>query len=85
MTSASSKRMIVQEGSILLRGRCIVTRRRRFDFKRRNAHGLPGFKAGFRLRPLAVHPHLAFANDALDVAERQARKSRLEKAVDAHA
>ncbi len=74
-----------QERAILLRGRCIVARRRRFDFQRRNAHGLPGFEASLRLRTLAVHPHLAFANDALDVAERQARKSRLEKAVDAHA
>ena len=74
-----------QKGAILLRGRRIVARRRRFNFQRRNAHGLPGFEASLRLRALAIHPHLAFANDALDVAERQARKSRLEKAIDAHA
>jgi hypothetical protein len=34
---------------------------------------------------LAVQAHLAFAHDALDVAERQAWKPRLEEAVDAHA
>ena len=74
-----------QERAILLRGRRIVARRRRFNLQRGNAHGLPGLEANFGLRPLAIHSHLAFANDALDVAERQAREARLEKAIDAHA
>src|ERR1019366_39993 len=73
------------EGAVLLRLRRIVARFRRLELKRRNAHRLPGFEAELGLRALAVHPHLAFANDALDMAERQARKPPLEKAIDAHA
>src|ERR1019366_608872 len=68
-----------------LRLRRIVARFRRLELKRRNAHRLPGFEAVLGLRALAVHPHLAFANDALDMTERQARKPPLEKAIDAHA
>jgi len=53
--------------------------------QRRNAHGLPGLEAILRLGALAVDPHLAFADDALDVGEAQPRKPRLEKPVDPHA
>ena len=50
--------------------------------------GTPVLAAGkprLRLAALAVHAHLAFADDALDMAEREAGKARLEEAVDAHA
>ena len=40
---------------------------------------------GLGLGALAVHPHLAFSDDALDMTERQAGKARFEEAVDAHA
>src|SRR5262249_53714504 len=33
----------------------------------------------------AVHPHLAFANDALNVTKRQSGKPRLEKTIEPHA
>jgi hypothetical protein len=77
--------MMMKAARSLLRLRGVVARFRRLELERRNAHGLPGFKAVLRLGALAVHPHLALADDALDVAERQARKARLEKAIDAHA
>ena len=44
----------------------------------------PASSRAFGCAALAVHAHLAFADDALDVAERQAGKPRLEEAVDAH-
>ena len=55
------------------------------SLQRRNAHRLAGLQPVLGLRALAVHPHLAFADDALDVGERRARKPRLEETVDAHA
>ena len=45
----------------------------------------PPRSRSFGCGALAVHPHLAFADDALDVAERQAGKPRLEETVDPHA
>src|SRR3974377_517471 len=74
----------LEEGAVLLRLRRVFTRFRRRRVERRNAHRLPCFQTRFRLRALAVHAHFAFADDALDVAERQARKVRLEESVDAH-
>jgi hypothetical protein len=37
------------------------------------------------LRAFAIHTHLAFADDALDMTERKTRKAHVEEAVDAHA
>ena len=54
------------------------------ELERRDAHGLASLQPRLRLRALAVHAHFAFADDALDVAEGQAGKARLEEAVDAH-
>ena len=59
------------------------------------ARGASSFSGGMRtlcpssqpvlaVGALAVDAQLAFANDALDVGERQAGKARLQKAVDAH-
>ena len=79
------KRDRLDEGAVLLRLRRVVARRRRFELERRDAQLLPGLEAILRLRALAVDPHLALADDALDVAERQAGKPRLEEAIDAHA
>ena len=73
------------KGAVLLRLRGVIARRRRRQRERRHTHALPGFEPRLRLGALAVQAHLAFAHDALDVAERQARKPRLEEAVDAHA
>ena len=73
------------EGAVLLRLRRVVARWRRVQLERRNAHGLAAFEPRLRLGALAVHAHLALADDALDMAERQAGIARLEKAVDAHA
>ena len=75
----------LDEGAVLLRLRRVVARFRRVELERRNAHRLAGFQPALRLGALAVHPHLALADDALDMAERQAGKARLEEAVDAHA
>src|SRR5262249_54416046 len=55
------------------------------ELERRNAHGLSGGEAVLRLRALAVHPQLAFANDALGVREREAPEARLEKPINGHA
>ena len=68
--------------SASLRG---VARLRRIELERRDAHRLPGLQPVLRLGALAVHPQLAFADDALDMGERQPRKAGLEEAVDAHA
>jgi len=65
--------------------RRVIPRRRCVYLQRRNANRLTCFKARLRLCSLAVHPHLAFADDALDVAERKTGKSRLKKTIDAHA
>ena len=45
----------------------------------------PALEPVLRVGALAVHAHLAFADDALDVAERQPGKPRLEEAVEPHA
>src|SRR5579871_2974593 len=66
----------------------LVARRprlRRVQPQRRNPYRLAGLKPVLRLGPLAVDPHLAFADDALDVGVTETRKPRLEKPVDAHA
>jgi len=53
--------------------------------ERRNSYRLPGLQSILRLRALAVHPQLAFADDALDMGEREPGESCLEKAVHPHA
>ena len=73
-----------EEDAVLLRLRGVVARRGRRELERRDAHGLPPFQPRLRLRALAVHAHFAFADDALDMAEGQTGKARLEEAVDAH-
>ncbi len=73
-----------EEGAVLLRRRRVVARGRRVQLERRYAHGLSRFQPRLRLRALAVHAHLAFADDALDMAEREPGKARLEEAVYAH-
>ncbi len=75
----------LDEGAVLLRLRRVVARLGGFELERRDAHRLPRLEAILRLRALAVHPHLALADDALDMAERQAGKARFEEAIDAHA
>ena len=62
-----------------------LARFRRIEPQRRNAHGLSGFQSVLRLGALAVDAHLAFSDDALDVGKAQARKPRLEEAIDPHA
>ena len=57
---------------------------RRIELERRNANALPLLDPVLAVGALAVDAQLAFANDALDVGERQARKARLEETVDAH-
>src|SRR5437879_6090816 len=54
------------------------------EFQRRNANALPLFQPVLAVGALAIDAQLAFADDALDVRERQAGKARLEKAIDAH-
>src|SRR5262249_60239598 len=51
----------------------------------RDAPRLPGLQPVLAVDAAAVHPQLAFADDALDVREAQAGKARLEEAVDPHA
>jgi hypothetical protein len=53
----------------LLRLRRVIARSRRIHLQRRYSHRLPGFQPLLRLGALAVHPHLAFADNALDMAE----------------
>src|SRR6185437_12134618 len=60
----------LDERAVFLSLRRIVPRRRCVYFQRRNANRLTCFKARLRLRSLAVHPYLAFADDALDMTER---------------
>ena len=57
---------------------------RRIELQRRNANALPLLDPVLAVGTLAVDAQLAFANDALDVGERQAGKTRLEETVDAH-
>src|SRR5947207_2780780 len=54
------------------------------ELQRRNADLLAGFEPVLRVGAFAVHPHLAFANDALDVAEREPGKARLEEPIEPH-
>ena len=75
----------LDEGAVLLVAGGVVARLRRLDLERRDADRLALLQPVLGLRALAVHPHLAFADDALDVAERQARIARLEEAVEPHA
>ena len=56
----------------------------RIELQRRNADALPLLQPVLAVGALAVDAQLAFADDALDMGERQAGKARLEKAVDAH-
>ena len=53
--------------------------------QRRDAHRLPGAQAILAVDALTVDAQLAFADDALDVGERETRKLRLQEPVDPHA
>src|SRR5436190_17420139 len=75
----------LDEGAILLAAGRVIARLRRLDLQRWDADRLPLKQPVLGLGALAVHPHLAFADDALDVAERQARKARLKETVEPHA
>ncbi len=74
----------LDEGAVLLVFGGVLVRLWRVELQRRKTHGLPGLQPQLRLRALAVHAHLAFADDALDMAEGQARKPPFEKTVDTH-
>ena len=54
------------------------------SLQRRNPHALALLQPVLAIGALAVDAQLAFADDALDVGERQAGKARLEKAIDPH-
>src|SRR4029453_10831103 len=56
----------------------------RIEFQRRNPDTLPFLQPVLAVGALAVHAQFAFADDALDVGERQSGKARLKKAVDPH-
>ena len=75
----------LEEGAILLVLRRVGAGLRRIELERRNADRLAALEPVLGLRALAVHAHLAFADDALDVGERQPREPRLEEAVEPHA
>jgi hypothetical protein len=60
-------------------------RLRLIEAQRRDAHGLTRLQPVLRLRALAADPHLAFADDALNVGEAQARKARFQKTIHTHA
>ena len=75
----------LDEGAVLLVVGGVLAQLRCVELERRNTHHLPGFQPVLRLRALAVHAHLAFADDALNVGERQPREPRLEEAVEPHA
>jgi hypothetical protein len=57
----------LDEGAVLLVLGGVVARLRRVELERRDAHRLPRLQPVLGLRALAVHAHLAFADDALDV------------------
>src|SRR5262249_36253010 len=61
-----------------------VSRFRRIEPERRDAHRLACLQPILAVDPLAVDAQLAFADHALDVGERQRRKPRFQKAVDPH-
>ena len=85
-TSASSCSVIdLMKARFFWSSVAFVARLRRIELERRDAHRLPGLQPVLGLRALAVHAHLAFADDALDVGERQPREPRLEEAVEPHA
>ena len=56
----------------------------RIQLERRNADALALFDPVLAVGALAVDAQLAFADDALDMGERQAGETRLQKAVDPH-
>ncbi len=65
-----------EEGAGLRRRLALGRQRPRLvEPQRRDAHRLPGLQPVLRLRALAVHAQLAFADDALDVGERQSRET----------
>src|SRR5262249_12706746 len=55
------------------------------ELKRGNTHRLPSLQSILRTGALAVHSHLAFPDDALDVGEGEPGEPRLEEAVEPHA
>ena len=55
------------------------------DIERRHADHLAGLDAGVGLGAAAIDAHLAGAQQLLQMAEAQARKMRLEPAVEPHA
>src|SRR5262249_11724388 len=66
------------------RCRRVIAWRWRCNFQWRNPYGIPRLKPRFGLGALPIYAHFAFANDALDVAERQAGKPCFVKPVDPH-
>ena len=88
ITSASSYSVMDLRKARVLSSASLAGRRAALaliELQRRNADRLPGLQPVLGLRALAVHAQLAFADDALDVGERQPGKARLEEAVDPHA
>jgi hypothetical protein len=75
----------LQRGQRLLRGlRQHARRLGRIEPQRRNAHALALLQPVLAVGALAVDAQLAFADDALDMGERQAGKARFEEAIHAH-
>src|SRR5215470_1778943 len=92
-----SHRLVEYENVIVLvksdRGEeasCLLVRLRTnglgpIKLERRNAHRLSNRKAILAVNAFAVDAHLAFADDTLDVGEREAGESGLEEPINAHA
>ena len=78
------QRHCLQRGERLRFGFRFGRNLRRIQPQRRNADVLAGLQPVLAVGALAVHAQLAFADDALDMGERQPRKPRFEEAVDAH-
>ena len=69
---------------LLRRVRELADDLRRIELQRRDADALPLLEAVLAVDALAVDAEFAFADDALDMGERQAGEARLEEAVDTH-
>jgi hypothetical protein len=69
---------------LLVLGGKMRWRFRLIQLERRNTHLLAHLEPVLRIGALAVQAHFAFADDALDMAERQAGESRLEESVEPH-
>ncbi len=84
-TSSSSDNVIerMNSRSLLRLGR-VVAQLRRPRAATAGYARLARFQPVLGLGAFAIHPHFAFADDALDVTERQAGKARLKETVDPH-